>query len=149
MSTPIETQCAEAMARITSHINRSAGQHARAIKRAFVAAQNRVHGTESIGYERTAAQDPTPAQQAAWKRLHGYAGIPLAEPVESTLRAEAAQQLHRVDASQMQPTTQATVRHHTHAAEQEPVDLWPVIRRIYMVLGAVGVLGVAAVMWGA
>ena len=53
MSTSIETKCAEAMARVMSHINRSAGQHSRAIKRAFVAAQNRVHDTESIGYERT------------------------------------------------------------------------------------------------
>lgn len=54
MSTAIDTQCTDAMARITSHINRSAGQHARAIKRAFAASQNRLHGTEGMRYERTA-----------------------------------------------------------------------------------------------
>jgi hypothetical protein len=97
----------------------------------------------------TAAQDPTPAQLAAWKRLHGYAGMTtLPEPVESFLQVEAAQ-AHRVDASQLKPSALATVRHHAPDAEQEPLDLWPVIRRIYMVLGAVGLLGVAAVMWGA
>jgi hypothetical protein len=39
MTTLIDTLCALAMSRLTRHINRSAGQHARAIKRAFAAEQ--------------------------------------------------------------------------------------------------------------
>jgi len=45
MNTPIETQCAEAMARLTTQINRSAGQHARAIKRAFELSKARLSAT--------------------------------------------------------------------------------------------------------
>lgn len=54
MTSAIETQCADAMARLKSHINRAAGQHARAVKRAFAASQNRLHGTDGMRYERTA-----------------------------------------------------------------------------------------------
>lgn len=93
-----------------------------------------------------AAQDPTPEQQAAWQRLHGYAGMPLPEPVDSYLHAEAAQ-LHRVDASQLQPGAQATVQHHEPAGQQEPVDLWPVIGRIYSGLALAGFVAVIAAVW--
>lgn len=36
---PLAQQCADAKKRIQEHINRSAGQHQRAIRRAFVRAQ--------------------------------------------------------------------------------------------------------------
>ena len=36
---PLAEQCADAQKRIQEHINRSAGQHQRAIRRAFVWAQ--------------------------------------------------------------------------------------------------------------
>lgn len=36
---PLDQQCADAQKRIQEHINRSAGQHQRAIRRAFVRAQ--------------------------------------------------------------------------------------------------------------
>lgn len=39
MNTTIEQQCAAAMARIVKHINAAAGQHKRAISRAFAAAR--------------------------------------------------------------------------------------------------------------
>lgn len=94
----------------------------------------------------TQAQDPTAEQLAAWKRLHGYAGIPLPEPVESYLQAEAAQ-LHRVDASQLAPSAPATVKHHAPDAAQEPEDLWPAIGRIYSALGIAGFLLVIAAVW--
>lgn len=96
----------------------------------------------------TQAQDPTAEQTAAWQRLHGYAGMPLHEPVESYLKAEAAQ-LHRVDASQLTPSTPATVKHDAPAAQQpqEPVDLWPVIARIYAGLALVGFVAVIAAVW--
>lgn len=94
----------------------------------------------------TKAQDPTPAQQAAWQRLHGYAGMPLPEPVESYLQAEATQ-LHRVDASQLKQGAPATVRHHAPAGQQEPVDLWPVIGRIYSGLALAGFVAVIAAVW--
>lgn len=96
----------------------------------------------------TQAQDPTPAQQAAWERLHGYANMPLPEPVESYLQADAAQ-LRRVDASQLKQGAPATVKHHAPAAQQpqEPVNLWPVISRIYVGLGLVGLVAVIAAVW--
>lgn len=96
----------------------------------------------------TQAQDPTPEQLGAWQRLHGYAGMPLPEPVESYLQAEAAQ-LHRVDASQLTPSAPATVKHHAPTAQQpqEPVDLWPVIARIYSGLALVGFVAVIAAVW--
>ena len=96
----------------------------------------------------TQAQDPTPEQLAAWQRLHGYAGMPLLEPVESYLKAEAAQ-LHRVDASQLKPGTPATAKHHAPTAQppQEPLDWWPVIARIYTGLALVGLVAVIATVW--
>lgn len=36
---PLAQQCADAQKRIQEHINRSAGQHQRAIRRAFIRAQ--------------------------------------------------------------------------------------------------------------
>ena len=93
-----------------------------------------------------AAQDPTPEQRDFFQRLHGYAGIPLPEPVDSYLSPEAAQ-LHRVDASQLQPGAKATVQHHAPAAQQEPVDLWPVISRIYTCLALAGFVAVIAAVW--
>lgn len=39
MKTTIEQQCAEALARITKHINAAAGQHKRAIAKAFAVAR--------------------------------------------------------------------------------------------------------------
>jgi hypothetical protein len=90
----------------------------------------------------TQAQDPTPEQLAAWQRLHGYANMPLPEHVESYLKAEAPPQRARVVASQIKPSAPATAQQ-----PQEPLDLWPVIRRIYTGLALVGLVAVIATVW--
>lgn len=40
MSPAIEAMCTEALARLVKQINRSAGQHARAVRRAFASAHS-------------------------------------------------------------------------------------------------------------
>jgi len=95
------------------------------------------------------AQDPTPAQLAAWKRLHGYAGTPLPDHVEAYLQAESKP--HRQAA---QPSTPAQDLEFFGKYTPPPpnpdetdLDLWPAIKRLYLGLGLVGLVAVVAVFW--